>query len=428
MILVKMPPFDQRIEIGPWFNIGQRVGSHEAQLLLTSYRKHVDSEKHPYCVYVHVPFCPSRCEYCALYTFEVKEDIDQTLDEYLDIINNSILNHPNASPPHPPTTVHFGGGTPLFLGKKRFSELIKVLRTAFGDSEKCEWAVETTTSSINSEILSVMIGLRILRIHLGIQTLDSKIRKKIKRRETAEKAVEKIIFLNSSGFQLSVDLIIGFDDQTEVSLYADLQRLYDAGVRMFSICELRCLQPRDKVIKKDQEEIKKNYELWCLIWNFMEKHDLIPIHLGQFGRSSKDNLYYTHPARGEDCISIGPYAHGSAGRMVYGNKLLPDYYEALRANRSPIDFGVVYDDDIQKVRGLESQLLAHEVRHEAADELRRMYHQDFENIWNYWLENELLINHEDEKSFKPSRDGSWYIGNMILQLRQLAEEKRVLEL
>jgi len=425
MILAQMHPFEQRIEIGPWFNVGQRVGSHDAQSHLIKYKRYVDSERRPYCIYVHVPFCPSRCEYCALYTFEVKKDIDKTLDEYLDIVKKSILNHPNASPSYPPTTVHFGGGTPLFLGIKRFAELTKVLRKTFGDSEKCEWAVETTTSSVSSEILSVLTELRILRIHLGIQTLDSEIRKKIKRRETAEKAVEKINFLNSNEFQPSVDLIIGFDDQTEAGLDADLQRLYEAGVRMFSICELRCLQPREKNTQKDQEKIDKNYKLWCLIWNFMERHNLIPIHLGQFGRNSKDNLYYTHPARGEDCISIGPYAHGSAGRMVYGNKLLPDYYAALKANRSPIDFGVVYSDEIQKIRALESQLLAHEVHQEAVNEVRIIYHGGFENIWNFWLENELLLNHEHGKSFKPSRDGSWYIGNMILQLRQLAEEEGI---
>jgi coproporphyrinogen III oxidase-like Fe-S oxidoreductase len=425
MISVKMHPFEQRIEIGPWFNVGQRLGPFEAHSHLISYKKKVDREKRQYCIYVHVPFCLSRCEYCALYTFAVKKERGKILDEYLDMVKKSILSHPNVSPPHPPTTVHFGGGTPLFLGVKRFSHLIDVLRNTFGDSPQCEWAVETTTSSINSEILSALKQLRVERIHLGIQTLDNKIRKKIKRRETAEKAVEKINLLNSNGFVLSVDLIIGFDDQTEVILNDDLQSLYDAGIRMFSICELRCLQPRETNSQKYQEEIKRNYELWCVIWDFMEKHKIIPIHLGQFGRSYKDNLYYTHPARGEDCISIGPYAHGSAGRMVYGNKLLPEYYEALRVNHPPIDFGVVYSDEIQKIRALESQLLAHYVHQEAVEGARLIYHGDFENIWNFWLENELLLNYVDEKHFKPSRDGSWYIGNMIFQLRQLAEEKRV---
>jgi len=418
-----MPPFKQRIEIGPWFEVGQKIGPHEVQSRLISNSKSARTQQRPYCIYVHVPFCPSRCEYCALYTYEVKNHQDEILGEYLDMVKKSIMTHPNALPPKPPTTVHFGGGTPLFLGAKRFSELNGVLRNTFGDSPECEWAVETTTSSIDSEIITFLKEQRLRRIHLGIQTLDNKIRKKIKRQETGEKAIEKIGLLNENEFLLSVDLIIGFDDQTEPILEDDFNRLHEAGIRMFSICELRILRQKETNHKKYQEEIKRNYKLWCRLWQFMENHNLIPVHLGQFGRDFKDNLYYTHPARGEDCISIGPYAHGHAGNMVYGNKLLPDYYDALDANEPPIDFGVVYDEELQKIRLLESQLLAHCVSKEAAEDVRSIYDKSFENLWNFWLANELLLECPDGKSFNPSRDGSWYVGNMISQLRQLVSER-----
>jgi len=418
-----MHSFKQRIEIGPWFEAGQKIGPHEVQSRLISSKKNASKQQRPYCIYVHVPFCPSRCEYCALYTYEVKHNQDEILGEYLDMVKKAIVNHPNALSLKPPTTVHLGGGTPLFLGVKRFSELTRVLRNTFGDSPHCEWAVETTTSSIDSEIMSLLKEQRLKRLHLGIQTLNNKIREKIKRRETGEKAIEKISLLNKNGFLLSVDLIIGFDEQTELILKDDLNRLYEAGIRMFSICELRILRKKAGNYRKHQEEIKRNYQLWCLLWQFMEEHKLIPIHLGQFGRNFKDNLYYTHPARGEDCISIGPYAHGSAANMVYGNKLLPDYYDALETNQPPIAFGVVYDEEIQKIRKLESQLLANCVLKKVAAELKSIYDESFECLWNFWLENKLLLECEDGESFKPSRDGSWYIGNMILQLRQLASKK-----
>ena len=72
-------------------------------------------------------------------------------------------------------------------------------------------------------------------------------------------------------------------------------------------------------------------EGWLEFWDLMHALGLQPIHHGQFGRSQADNLYYTHPARGEDCVAIGPYANGSAASVWYANLLLPDYIAAVQA-------------------------------------------------------------------------------------------------
>jgi len=404
------------MEIGPWLEAGRRLRGPETRPYLQKWNRASCKRQRQYCLYVHVPFCASRCSYCALYTFAVEGKIKETLDEYLKILTKAVATHPNAYPPRAPTTVHFGGGTPLLLGTERLAGLTRILRETFGDSAACEWAVETTTSSIDSESASMLKELRFQRIHLGIQTLDNDLRRKINRRESGERALEKIAFLNSKDFLISADLILGFENQTEELLENDLKRLYQAGVRMFSVCELRNLNPT----KSRFDTADRNYRLWCLLWNFMEGHELRAIHLGQFGRNFKDNLYYTHPARDEDCIALGPYAHGSSRRMTYANQLLPDYYYAVRDNASPISFGVVYDHKTQKLRDLERELLAHQVQKRTVAAVRQTFSQDFTNLWNWWLEHNLLVGGTSARCFEPTRDGSWYIGNMARQLRELA--------
>ncbi len=296
------------------------------------------------------------------------------------------------------------------------------LREAFGDSSECEWAIETTTSSLNSDTINTLKSLGINRIHLGIQTLNNAIRNQIKRRESGEKVIDKIEQLHSSGFLTSVDLIIGFENQSDAIVKNDLDRLYSVGIRMFSICELRNLN-----IKKDSsadiQMMKKNYRFWHLIWNFMEIHELHPIHIGQFGRMYEDNFYFTHPSRGEDCIAIGPYAHGTSGRMYYSNKLLPVYYNAINKNESPIDFAVIYSNDIQKIRQLECELLAHRTCQTTLDDLIAWYQSDFEIILDFWVKYKLLVPATERDYFCLSSEGSWYVGNMISQIRQLVKSK-----
>jgi oxygen-independent coproporphyrinogen-3 oxidase len=341
------------------------------------------------------------------------------LDEYLDAVSRSIDLHPAAPCERPPTTVHFGGGTPLVLGSRRFRRLTERLRAAFGDCPSCEWAVETTTLTVGPEAVALFEELRFRRVHLGIQTLDDSIRSRIGRAETGATAVEKIEALIDHGLLVSVDLIIGLDGSSPATVASDLERLYDAGVRMFSVCELRL---RREPGRHEPGELERNRDQWRTIWNFMRDHALAPIHLGQFGRGFEDNLYYTHPRRREHCIAIGPYAHGSAGNLYYGNKLLPSFCDALRAGESPIEFGVVYDEHVQLVRTLESELLAHRISPATLASVSSTYANAFEAILAFWLNERLLV--PTEECLGLSQEGSWFVGNMISQARQMAETIR----
>ncbi|MFQ5605716.1 MAG: radical SAM protein, partial [bacterium] len=411
--------FEQRIEVGPWLEVGHRLDGESAKQILYDNAWHGNPSDRPYCLYVHVPFCTSRCSYCTLYTRAVTANQTETFDEYLWHVEKAVANHPAVPSARPPSTVHFGGGTPLTIGMQRFTKLIAVLRAFFGDSRKCEWAMETTTSSLDQVVMEQLKSQGIDRIHLGIQTLDDEIRRQIKRRESADTAIQKIRQLHASGFLTSVDLIIGFENQTEDTVQSDLEQLYAAGIRMFSICELRHFNIK-KEAATDKQMQAKNRRFWQLIWRFMDEHRLLPIHIGQFGRSYEDNLYFTHPVRGEDCVAIGPYAHGCAGRLYYSNKLLPAYYKAIQADESPIEFAVIYNEDIQTIRQLESELLAHRIAAATIAALAARWPDIWPGILENWFEQQLLQSSSEKDYFGLSCNGSWFVGNMIAEIRQLA--------
>jgi oxygen-independent coproporphyrinogen-3 oxidase len=413
-------PFDQRIESHPWFEVGDAIDGEAAKKYLALERQS-KGLPHPYCIYVHVPFCESICRFCALYTRGVRVNDDAVFDQYIDFVKQSIVNHPNANTGLGPTTVHFGGGTPLHIGLERFAVLTQTLKKAFGSPQSCEWALETTTSSLSHATLEVLRGLGFQRIHLGIQTLNDRLRKYYGRHESGEAAIDKLRFFLEQGFLCSVDLIIGFQDSTEEMLRNDLQRLYEVGIRMFSICELRQRIGKSLTAKQHEEQSQRNYHLWRIIWQFMQSKGLVPIHLGQFANSQKSNLYYTHPARSEDCVAIGPYAHGSSGRLYYSNKLLPDYYAAIQAGNSPIEKAVLYDDCLEAVLDLERELLAHQVSLKTLNKVTNVFSCSFPDLLLFWETRGLLLPEGDASSWTISAEGSWFIGNMIMQLRKIAE-------
>jgi coproporphyrinogen III oxidase-like Fe-S oxidoreductase len=269
--------------------------------------------------------------------------------------------------------------------------------------------------------LAELAALGFQRIHLGIQTLDDPTRLRIGRHETGDKALERIRSIEERGFFSSVDLVIGFAGVDESVVEADLRRTYEAGVRMFSICELRERGAPRLGVRDPEDKLQNNYFIWRRVWEFMAEKGLAPIHLGQFGRAQADNLYFTHPARGEDCVAIGPYAHGSAGDLYYGNLLMPEYYAAIRDGRPPIGVGVEYQEDARVIRSLERALLTHRVERPVIDRTLDAYPKAFPPILDSWLQNRLLLEASDQDAFVHSLDGSWFVGNMIVDARSMLD-------
>ena len=407
-------PYPRRLDAGPWFTAGERLDGPAADERVRAERTREAGR--PYAVYAHVPFCRSICSFCALYTTLAGPDAESRFDEFTDAVLRSLEGNPWTGSAQPPTTVHFGGGTPLSVGTRRFGTIANALAEAFGTSSACEWAVETTTSSLDGETLDALEALRFRRIHVGIQTLDDRTRSRVGRRESGDRAVECIAELRTRGFQPSVDLILGLDGVDARIVEQDIRRLHEAGVRMFSVCELRERNRLD-----DEQRTRRNYELWQTVWRLMEEAGLMPIHSGQFGRGQADNLYFTHPARGEDCVAIGPYSHGAAGRIAYGNRLLPEYCAAVRSGATPISMGVDYGAAERVVCALERDLLAHNVSQTALGDVFDSYGDRFLSILESWFGRSLVRATGEDTGLALTASGSWFVGNMILELRGMCE-------
>ena len=168
--------------------------------------------KKPLGIYVHVPFCRSKCHYCDFYSVT---DMDSLLrDGYLDAVCDHIRETGPLAPGYRVDTVYFGGGTPSFFGADGMAAILNTIRKSFKVSSTAEITFEANPDSITPKLLRRLRGEGFNRVSLGVQCSDNAILEAIGRPHDYEMAVDAVKMIRKAGFKnLSLDLIYGLPEQ-----------------------------------------------------------------------------------------------------------------------------------------------------------------------------------------------------------------------
>ena len=170
-------------------------------------------EKTPLGIYIHVPFCRSKCQYCDFYSLTEKED--GLLEDYMDAVCEHIKETGKRSPGYLVDTIYFGGGTPSFFGADGMAAILTAVRRSFDVSASAEITFEANPDSVSPRLLKKLKSEGFNRVSLGIQCDDDRILKVIGRPHNYEQAEQAVKAIRSAGFRnLSVDLMYGLPNQT----------------------------------------------------------------------------------------------------------------------------------------------------------------------------------------------------------------------
>ena len=169
--------------------------------------------KTPLGIYIHVPFCRSKCQYCDFYSLTSKED--RLLDGYQDAVCAHIKEAGQLAPDYIVDTIYFGGGTPTFFGADGMVAILIAIRKAFRVSSSAEITFEANPDSVSDRLLRRLRSEGFNRVSLGIQCDNDEILKKLGRPHTYEQAVSAVKRIRKFGFKnLSVDLMYGLPGQS----------------------------------------------------------------------------------------------------------------------------------------------------------------------------------------------------------------------
>ena len=181
-------------------------------------------EKAPLGIYVHIPFCRSKCQYCDFYSLTTKDD--KLLDSFISAMTAHIKEAGKLAPNHRVDTVYFGGGTPTFFGSEGMSTLLAAIRKNFDVATDAEITFEANPDSVSDKLLRRLRAEGFNRVSLGIQTDDEELLKALGRPHTYAQAVSAVDRIRKNGFRnLSIDLMYGLPGQTLVAWEDTLRRV-----------------------------------------------------------------------------------------------------------------------------------------------------------------------------------------------------------
>lgn len=171
-------------------------------------------EKKSLGIYVHIPFCKSKCEYCDFYSLGGGRD-RRTTDDYLQALADHIKETGELAQGYEVDTVYFGGGTPSFFGAENLEKILDEIHRHFIMSMNAEITLEANPDSVTLPSLKRLLRAGFNRISIGVQSDDDQMLKKLGRPHTFQQAKQAMQLARKAGFaNISLDLMYGLPNQT----------------------------------------------------------------------------------------------------------------------------------------------------------------------------------------------------------------------
>jgi len=196
------------------------------------------NNKTPLGIYIHVPFCRSKCQYCDFYSLTTKDN--RLMDDYLSAVCTHIKEAGLLAPNYLVDTVYFGGGTPSLFGAEGMITILNTVRKSFKVAPSAEITFEANPDSVSDRLLRRLRSEGFNRVSLGVQCDDDEILKKIGRPHNYAQAVSAVQRIRKAGYRnLSLDLIYGLPGQTLEMWQRTLSRVLELAPEHISCYGLK---------------------------------------------------------------------------------------------------------------------------------------------------------------------------------------------
>ena len=294
-------------------------------------------ELRPRGLYVHIPFCQTKCPYCDFNTYARIEDL---IPSYVDALRaeislwGALLHRP------PLETVFFGGGTPSYLPADRIVAILEAIRGSFDASVDAEVSLEANPGDLTPAKLDELLRAGINRLSIGVQSLDDRLLEALGRRHSAADARRSYHAAVDAGFDnVSIDLMYGLPHQTLTGWRDTLDGIISLGPPHVSMYCLTLEQGTPlaqwvqlgKVPEPDPDLAADMYEMAEERMGQRGYRHYEISNWAKPGFPSRHNLIYW---RNQPFLGVGPGAHSYLGGFRFANLKSPrEYIERLESRR-----------------------------------------------------------------------------------------------
>ena len=300
----------------------------------------IKKDKIPLGIYVHIPFCKSKCTYCDFYS---RCNLDQrTQEAYLDAVCAHIKESGPLAPGYQVDTVYFGGGTPSYFGADGLATILTAIRKYFDVAADAEITFEANPDSVSDSLLRRLKAEGFNRVSLGIQCDNDVILEKIGRIHTYTQAEDAYQRIRKAGFQnVSVDLMYGLPGQN-LAMWRDtvenVLKLHPDHVSAYGLTlhpGTPLYEAKDIVSMADDD---LQADMYLEMVRIMEKHGYHQYEISNFARQGKRSRHNLKYWTGGEYLGFGPSAASDfAGKRFKVAESLNTYIKGIREGGSVLE-------------------------------------------------------------------------------------------
>ena len=299
-------------------------------------------------IYLHIPFCKKRCNYCDFYSttqLKMKVPLVNALTKEL-MMRKNYLNGQAIE------TIYFGGGTPSLLSAEEFAGLIQIIRDNYNLEPQAEITIEANPDDLNLEYIEALSKTPVNRISIGIQSFNNDFLKTMNRRHTAEQAIEAIENCHRMGFNnLSTDLIYGLPGLSNREWQQELDTIAGLNIQHLSAYHLTYEKGtvyevwlRNHKIEEISEEDSLEQFKQLISWaktNGFEHYEIS--NFAKVGYYSKHNTSYW---KQKPYLGVGPASHSyNLDTRSWNVSNLSKYLEGIENNDPKTEMEILTETD-----------------------------------------------------------------------------------
>lgn len=292
-------------------------------------------------LYIHIPFCSSKCNYCDFNSYVGKlslaESYFNAMKKEIEFYNSSMKNNLI-------DTIFIGGGTPSCVDQQYIKEILDLCRTKFNIAESSEISIESNPGTLNLDKLKTYRSCGINRISIGLQAYQSNLLKCLGRRHSPEDFISSIELAKEAGFHnINADVIFGIPGQTMEDWKETLRVLIDLDITHISAYDLKIEEGtkfgdmlEEKELTPMEDELDRSMYHYC--HDYLKQKGFNQYEISNFakqGYECKHNLTYWKCV---DYLGLGAGAHSLLNGERFSNKCaIEQYINDIEKGLKPID-------------------------------------------------------------------------------------------
>ncbi len=295
-------------------------------------------------LYLHFPFCISKCPYCDFNSYQLKED--NQISFYISALYQEITAYSQKIKKNSIKTIYLGGGTPTILSGVQIYNILEFCKNKFTIDKNAEITIEANPGTVDGEKIKLLIESGINRLSLGAQSFNNLFLKKLGRIHNTQDIIDSYYLAREMGFNnINIDIMFALPGQTTKDLQTTLEKAVSLKPDHLSLYNLT-IKPGTEYYENYKRNIltlpseDEEFDMYSWAINFLKENNFEHYEIANFARPYKRSMHNIIYWQNKPYLGIGAGAYSFIKGYRYMNYENPArYIKEITSGKLPVDNG-----------------------------------------------------------------------------------------